>query len=186
MQPSQRILFGNVGFAVCCVFYLAWWVLAFRPTNPIQGFRTGWLLIPAAITGIAGVVLIIRGALDVGFDHLLFRDTWVVVGWVAAYIVLMLVTSRVWQRPVTSELLLITGWTALALVEVNALFGAGALSHTTSLVFVLVIAVVLVGCLVCYTLFYRLGPLPRFVDGMIPLLATGLVMVALSICLRTR
>ena len=181
MQPAERILIGNIAFIVCCVFYLAWWLLAFRPNDPIQGMRTGWLLLPAAVAGIAGVVLIVRGVLDAGSGRQLFRDSWVV-----AYVVLMLVTSRVFDRPVTSELLLITGWGALTLVEINALYGLGSFTRAASLVFVLVVAACLVADLVCYVAYYRLSATAGFVDGMVPLLLAGLVMAALSVWLRTR
>ena len=41
---------------VCCAFYLAWWLMAFK-TNPIKGMKTGWLLIPAFAADIAAVVM---------------------------------------------------------------------------------------------------------------------------------
>ena len=53
---GKQILTGNVLFILCCVFYLAWWLLAFKPSGAIAGMKTGWLLIPAALFGLLGVV----------------------------------------------------------------------------------------------------------------------------------
>ena len=57
----KQIFLGNILLIVCCAFYLAWWMLAFRPENAVKGMRSGWLLIPAAVSGILSVVVILRG-----------------------------------------------------------------------------------------------------------------------------
>ena len=57
----KQIFLGNILLIVCCAFYLAWWMLAFRPENAVKGMKSGWLLIPAAVPGILSVVVILRG-----------------------------------------------------------------------------------------------------------------------------
>ena len=181
LQVPGRILVGNILFVVCCAFYIGWWVLRFRPTNPVMGVKSGWLLVPAAIAGLAGVVLIIWGINSLGSEHALFQNWFVFVGWVLAYVILYVVTRWLFDRPVTSELLLITGWAALALAEVNALYGTQILSRVFTVVLIAAIGVVLVACLVCYVLYYRLDARLGFIDGMIPLLLTGLFMAGVAV-----
>jgi len=183
---AARILVGNALFVVCCVFYLAWWLVSFRPGQPVIAQKMLWLLIPAAAAGLAGVIVIIWAMASTPDDKRVFANVWVLVGGIVAYIVLMIVTKWLFDRPVTSELLLFTGWAALAFAIVNALYGAGLISRPALLVWFVVIALVLVACLACYVLYYRLGDVPKYIDGAVPLLLTALVMVALSIPLLWR
>jgi len=184
LPPStERILAGNILFIVCCAFYLAWWLLSFRPVNPVVGMKTGWLLIPAALAGVAAVICIIWGVSGVGADKLLFPSWYAIVGWIAGYVVLAVGTWWLFDRPVTSELLLITGWGALALAQVSALAGSGLFSRGTAIVFVVVVAVVIIASLVCYVLYYGLDPWPSYIDGMIPLILTALTLAAISVCM---
>jgi len=186
LQIPGRVLVGNVLFVVCCAFYVGWWVLRFRPNNPVMGVRSGWLLIPAAVAGIVGVVLIIWGVNSLGSEHALFRNVFVLVGWILAYILLYVITRWFFDRPVTSELILITGWAALALAEVNALYGAQVFSRVFTVVLIAVVGVVLIACLVCYVLYYRLDARMGFIDGMIPLILTGVFMAGVAVCLAAK
>ena len=181
LQTPTRILVGNALFVACCAFYIAWWVLRFRPANPVMGVKSGWLLIPAAVAGIVGVVLIISGLWILGSENALFWNWYVIVGWILAYVIAYIVTRWFFDRPVTSELMLITGWAALALAEVNTLYGSQILSRALTVVLIVIIGVVLAACLVCYVLYYRLDAQQGFIDGMIPLLLTGLFMAGVSV-----
>jgi len=184
LQASIRqILIGDILFIVCCGFYLAWWLVAFRINDPIKGIRSGWLLIPAAIAGVAAVVLIIQGMNATKPEHTLFPGIAFVVGGIIAYVVLAVVTVLAFKRPMTSELLLFVGWGALTLAQVNTLHGAGQLAASLSWILVAVIILFVAASLVCYVLFYRLPPQPAFIDGMIPLILVALSMAGLSVCI---
>jgi len=183
MGITGRILIGNILFVVCCGFYIGWWVLRFRPANPVMGVRSGWLLMPAAIAGIVGVVLIIWGLWSLGSEGAFLPNKEIAVGWWFVLLFFGLITRFLLNRPVTTELTLITGWAALALAEVNAMYGAHIVSQTLAVVLIAVIAVFLIACLVCYVLYYRLDPRRGFIDGMIPLLLTGVFMAGVSIFL---
>ena len=181
LQVAGRILVGNALFVVCCAFYIGWWVLRFRPTNQVMGVKSGWLLIPAAVAGIAGVVFIIWGINVLGSEHALFRNIYVLVGWIVLYVAAYLVTKWLFDRPVTSELILITGWAALALAEVNTLYGAQLLSNVLTVVLIAILGIVLAACLVCYVMYYRLDARMGFIDGMIPLVLTGLFLAGVTV-----
>lgn len=179
--PTKELFWGNFLLVVCCAFYLAWWLLAFKPVGAIKGFVTGWLLLPAAAAGVAAVVLLVRGIGAARVEKVLFPNSWVLWGGIAAYVILLAATLLLWKRPVTTELFLIVGWAALSLVEVNTLFGTGRLSHRAAVGFLAVIAAATVVSLVCYVLYYNLDSRAGYIDGMVPLLLAALVMAALSI-----
>jgi hypothetical protein len=186
VEPEvSRILVGNILFVVCCVFYLSWWVLCFRPVDPITGMKTGWLLIPAAIAGLAGVVALIVGESGVG-SGALFGNVFVIPAGIVAYVLLFSITRYVFDRPATSELFLIVIWGMLAVAEVNALVGLGLVGRPASYVLMAVVAAVLIGSLVCYVLYYRLPARSSYIDGMVPLVMTALFMAGMAVFIIVR
>ena len=177
---GKQVFIGNILFVLCCAFYLAWWFLAFKPSGAIGGMKTGWLLIPASVSGLAGVILALRGILSGAPANRLLPGAAILWGGIAAYVILLAVTALLFKRPATTELILIVGWGMLALAEINALFGSGLFSHGLSVGFFLLIGVAVVISLVCYVLYYRLDNLAGYIDGMIPLLLAAVVMISIS------
>jgi hypothetical protein len=179
--PAKQIFRSNILLIICCVFYLAWWLLAFKPTGAIQGIKTGWLLIPAFIAGLAAIILAVKGILSASIDATLFPSRLILWGSIAAYLILLVVTRLLFKRPVTTELFLIVGWAVLALSEINVLYEVGRFSHGLAAIFAVVIGVATFISLVCYVLYYNLGNRAGYFDGMIPLLMAALVMAGISI-----
>lgn len=172
---------GNLLLIVCCAFYLVWWILAFKPVGAVRGMKTGWLLIPAFASGLAAIILAVNGVQSASTGTALFPKGSLLWGAVATYFVLFAVTYLIFKRPVTTELFLIVGWAALALSEINALYGIGRFSHQLSLVFVVIIGVATLISLVCYVLYYNLGNYAGYFDGMVPLCMAVLVMAGISV-----
>jgi hypothetical protein len=172
---------GHLLLAVCAVLYLAWWWVFFHPRGERpQGLEYGAgvaCIIGAAIAGIVAVVMIMD-ALD-GMPNATdaWHPWWVAVG---AYVVLALVTARYFDRPVTTELVLIVGWAALEAVVLGALSALG-----SPAVMPLAAAVVAgtVVSLVCYVLYYRLMGMASFVDGCVPLAVVGVIGLAFALAL---
>ena len=177
---EKQILFGNILLVVCCGFYFAWWLIAFKPSGTISGMKSSWLLIPASISGLFGVVLIVQGMLTETLVKQLFPRGYVLWGGIAVYIILLAVTVLQLKRPATSELFLIIGWGVLALAEINTLFGAGIFPYRLSVRFILVISAATVISLICYILYYRLSSFAGYIDGMIPLLLSALTTASIS------
>jgi len=98
-------------------------------------------------------------------------------------VILAVITVAVFKRQMTSELLLFVFWGALALAEVNVLYGSHQLPAAAALVLAALIVAVVAASLVCYVLFYRLEPRLVFWDGAIPLLLIALTMAALPVFL---
>lgn len=98
-----------------------------------------------------------------------------------AYVVLLLVTTMLCKRPLTTELFLIVGWAMLALEEVNALYGMGRFSHQPTLVFIAVIIAAFIISMASYVLYTRLDTRASYIDGFMPLLLAALVTAGLSL-----
>ena len=181
------LVWGHAALAVCAALYLAWWWTFFNPAMPkatgaLYAVGMGFILGAVAL-GIAAVVLLamglgaLAGAPQVGSA----APGWAfAVGGVLAYALLAFVTVRFFQRPVTTELLLFVLWAALELAVVNALAGVGAVEPGLAAVLAVAVAVLFAGCLVCYVLYFRLSPMPSFVDGALPLAAVGVLASAMA------
>ncbi|MCL2479716.1 MAG: hypothetical protein FWF22_09445, partial [Treponema sp.] len=131
-------------------------------------------------SGLAGVVVALRGILAKTQANPLIGGRYILWGGIAVYLVLLAVTVILLKRPATTELILIVGWGMLVLAEINALFGSGLFSHRLSAGFIAVICAAVVISLVCYILYYHLDSWAGYIDGMIPLLLSALVMAAIS------
>ena len=181
----KHIFTGNILIIVCCAFYLLWWLLAFKPTDAITGMKTDWLLLPACAAAAIGILIAFRGISDVEPEpgNRLFPGGAILIGGVAAIIILLAVTLLLFKRPVTTELFLIVGWGMLALTEVNALFASGVFSHGRAVAFVITVFAVVAVSMICYTLYYRLDGVSGYIDGMVPLLLAALTTAAISCCI---
>ncbi len=164
---------------VCFLFYLLWWIFAFKPEKAVKGLASGWLLIPAFVFGAAAITELVSGIRNIETGKLFFPNKNILICGIAVYFVLLTVTGILLKRMVTTELLLIVGWTTLAFSEVNTLYGTGSFSRNTALAFFLVILLTSVLSLICYMLYYNMGALTGYIDGMIPLILVSLVMASL-------
>ncbi len=165
----------------CCVFYLAWWVVAFHPTRAIRGFKSGWLLIPAFIFAALAIWRIARGVSAVEPESLLVSNGVIIAAGIISYIVLLLVTSLLFKRMVTSELIIITAWTFFMFAEISALYGVSLFTKTAAFAFTVMVLIAAFISLVCYVLFYNLDEVKGYIDGMIPLLAAGIMTAAITV-----
>lgn len=181
--PVKRIFQSNILLIICCAFYLVWWLLAFKPAGAIKGMKTGWLLIPAFAAGLAAIVLAINGMQSASTNSALFPDGSLLWGSIAAYFILLAVTRLLLKRPVTTELFLIVGWVALALSEINTLYGIDRFSHQLSVILSIVVGVAALISLVCYVLYYNLENHAGYFDGMVPLIMVALVTVGISVAM---
>lgn len=182
-DAGKQFLAADLWLIGCCVVYLLWWVLAFRPTNPVTGFRSGWLLIPASVAGVVAVVLAIRAGAGAPAKASLIDSKLLVVLGIVAYVVLAVGTWLAFRRPVTTELILIVGWAVLALYEVDKLWGTQLLGRRGAIVLVVLVLVVLAICLVCYTVYYRLSALPGLIVGAVPLTLGAIVMAIMAVAI---
>lgn len=178
--PARQMFWGDVLLVGCCVFYLLWWILAFRPAGAVKGMRSGWLLIPAFLLGIAAVILIVQGAGGADAARSFFSGRAVLLAGAASYAVLLIVTQLAFHRQVTTELFLIVGWTALAFLESNALYGLEIITRSGAAALFAAAVIAAVAGMVCYLLYYGLDNRAGYVDGMIPLILVAVYMTVLA------
>lgn len=181
----RQMMTGNVLMVACCVFYLAWWLIAFKPTGAIKGIKSGWLLIPAFLCGVAGAVMIVRGSGSADFQTLLMSRNGIWIAGIVIYLVLLAATNFLLHRQVTTELFLIVGWATLSFLELNALFASGNDSKG-EVIFLLILTVVAAAVsLVCYLLYYNLDSVKGYIDGMIPLILVEVMMIVITVSAAT-
>ncbi|MCD8340957.1 MAG: hypothetical protein LUC87_02245 [Clostridiales bacterium] len=177
---TRQMLTGNLLLVACCVFYLAWWLIAFKPEGAIRGMKSGWLLIPALLFGVAAIVEIVQGSDADGQGGLPSR-TAIVMGGIIAYVVLLAASSLILKRQVTTELLLIVGWTVLMFLEISGLFALGQYSRGMAIAFLVITVIAAIVSLICYLLYYNLDSVKGYIDGMIPLLLVAVMMIAVTV-----
>ena len=167
---------GTVLLIVCCLFYLAWWCIAFNPSRSFPMAPKVVLFLCTAVAGVAGVLLSVQGLNELPDARRPVSSLAIVIGAVVVYLVLLVATSLLMHRQVTTELALITGWTALELCVVNALYGSEVLGGGAAVGTTVVIVVCAVLGMACYLAYYRLEPTKAFVDGMVPLILFAVAM----------
>ncbi len=165
----------------CCVFYLAWWLVAFHPTRAIHGLKSGWLLIPAFIFAVLSIWWISHGISAVKAETLLVPNIVVITAGVVSYIVLLVLTALIFKRMVTSELIIITAWAFFTFAELSAFYGLGLFTRPAATGFIAATFIAAAVSLVCYVLYYNLDEVKGYIDGMIPLLMAGLMMTAITV-----
>ncbi|MCD8090227.1 MAG: hypothetical protein LUD81_06335 [Clostridiales bacterium] len=180
-EQTKQTLAGNVLLVVCCLFYLAWWLLAFKPTGAVKGMKSGLLLLPALVFGLAGIAEIIKESNPLKLQTGLIPGSFILLGGIVAYLILYGLTSVVLKRHVTTELFLIVGWAVLMFSELNALYAEGYFSKYTAVVFIIITATAAAVSLICYILYYKLDTTLGYYDGAIPLVLTAAVPAAISV-----
>lgn len=190
MKSYSLVITGQVFLIICVVFYLIWWSISYQPgqsVNRIAGVR-GVLLLTTVLCGLAGIVLSIVGVygLPIKIDAgLKMNGIVILIGGAASYFLLLAVTYAVFYRPVTTELVLIVGWSMLELAVVNAMNGADILSDTRFDIMIVVIIAAFLISIVLYVLYYRMEAWKAFYAAMVPLITDGIGMLILLLLLRT-
>lgn len=180
-QMSSKIFSGQLSLVICCAFYLIWWSISYQPgqeVNRVGSFR-GILLGITALCGLAGIVLSIIGINDPSLKALhqeKLHGIWILVFGIITYIGLILITSVWLKRPVTTELLLITGWMVLELCVINKLNSAGMLSDKRFWVMIGILITAFIISMIMYIIYYRMEEWLAFFMAMVPLITEGISM----------
>ena len=119
----RHIITGQILLIVCCIFYMIWWYRGFKPNVEADrlGGINGILLLITAVLGVAGILFSLMPTPETAGTK--YGQMYIIIGGIAAYIILMMVTKYAFNRIVTSELFLIVGWTILELSLLNRLDG---------------------------------------------------------------
>ncbi len=170
-NPVKTLLTGNWIMALCGCFYLAWWIVTFRPPKPRNSMAGSVLLALAFLAGMAGLYLMGRALnTEIPAPRPGVRNLWIVIAGVIIYAALLSGTRLIFHRQVTSELLIITAWTVLEFCAVNFLYRTDSVSDMAGILLTGIILASMIGSLICYILYYRLPYTAGFIDGCIPLI----------------
>ena len=182
----EKILTGNLLFAGCCVVYLVWWSVAFRPGFSAPMTIKGFLFLATAVLGVAGLAKIIQGcslagqnAQAVGTHGPHYMG--IIAAAAGVYIVLLLLTNLLMHRQVTTELMLIVFWACMEVCACSALWSGGLFGGKAFAVIVAIVLAAAASGMICYLKYYELEPMTAFYDGMVPLILFALVCVGLSV-----
>jgi hypothetical protein len=172
--PLWAVFAGNLLLFFCFLFYLVWWGVTFRPGT--SGGPVGSLCILAAfITGAAAIVLMCSGINSLSGVSKGLPVKYILLGVFVLFIVLLMVTSILFHRIVTSELMIIHLWIALELSVIAVLHGAGALGLNRAAILAVLVLIAFVVSMICYVLYYRLTGMASYYDGMVPLISAAFV-----------
>ena len=177
----KKILAGQILLILCCAFYLIWWYRGYRPgtsVNRMSGVN-GILFFITAALGIAGIICSL-GRVEQRTEPKLIPVA-ITAGGVFAYFTLALITRYLFQRIVTTELVLIVGWCVLELTVINRLCAAEILSDRGFAVMCAVLAAAVVVSMVLYVAYYRMEEMKAFYAAMIPLVTEALSMAVLTL-----
>jgi hypothetical protein len=180
------IIAGQVLLIVCCVFYLIWWSMSYRPgvvVNRVGGIR-GVLLAVTAAAGFAGAFICMHGISGVPKDGAALKGSTVIIAGLAAYFILLFVTQYGLGRPVTTELALINGWAVLEICASNALNCAGRLDPEKFTTALWIIAAAYLLSMILYIIYYRVDEDLAFYLAMVPLISEAAAMAAITLMAR--
>ena len=174
---------GNWLMVLCAAFYLAWWRITFHPPAP-AGTPIGKIcLLLAFVTGLAGLSLAVISMNSVSGEKAKtgIPGIAIVIGGEITYVVLLALSSRLFHRQVTSELLIIVIWTVLELCALNSWYRHGKLFQFSSIILAGLVIVVAAASLICYLQYYRISYEKGYLIGSVPLLLTAIIMVVINL-----
>lgn len=174
--PLRDIVFGQMALVACCVVYLAWWCIAFRPGVVSGGAMGGVLLLLTMVLAGVGIWLDAGGICALWTGSAGRAAGCIFLVGIVAYPVLLLLTVKVLHRVPTTELLLIVAWAVLEAMVVAVLAFSGLAADGAALpCFVAIVLATVIG-LICYLVYYHLAPWTAFYCGMVPLGLDGVTM----------
>lgn len=175
--PFREITAGNLLLLLCSLFYLIWWVISYRPTSYGMSASGGLYLIVALVTGIAAIAALSYGINSLAPHSNALPVKFILISAGVLFLAMLAITTLIFHRIVTSELILIHIWMALELSAVTVLYGTGRLGIGSALTLAILIGIVTIVGLICYVLYYRLGETASYWIGMIPLITAAVVMI---------
>ena len=154
----KEIALGNWMLVACSVFYLAWWLITFRPPAPKSSAAGTAFLIGAFATGLFGIYKILKGIATFKgeIENTGISAIVLITGGIILYIALLIMTRVIFHRQVTSELFIITGWAVLEIAVINFAWKIGVLQSAGFISWVVAILIIAVISLICYILYYNL------------------------------
>lgn len=166
---------GLFVLSVCCGSYILFWLNGYQPEKAFRRSQplSILLFILTFALGAIGLYFTINGMNQFKPKQTPVSGTFIIIAAVIVYIVTAWITLRFFNRPITTELLLITLWTALIVQILNVSTAQNLLSHTEMIISIILLILVFVLCIVLYVVYYQMDPWPAYWAAAMPLLAIG-------------
>lgn len=146
-----------------------------RGDNHSSGLGTFLLLVTAAF-GLSGIAMDVSAMMGDDGQRGFVPGIVIVISGIVVYIILLFGTRIFLHRIVTTELLLIVGWTMLEVAVANTAYGYGVLVGSKLLIQLTVSSMAAAVSLILYLLYYNVKPATGYVFGMIPLVTEAIAM----------
>lgn len=176
----KQVVTGQVLLILCCAVYLVWWYRGYRPGVTVSrvGGANGILLAVTALLGAAGIIVSML-PLPVIRNNMIGQSVILIAG-IVLYFLLLFVTRGVFHRIVTTELVLIVGWTTLEMALIDRLYAAEAITRGGFLTMCIVIAAAFLISMILYVAYYRMEEMKAFYAAMVPLVTEAAAMAVLT------
>lgn len=176
----QKLFIGHAALFVCSCFYIIWWSLAFRPQTVAPKGPSGLFFACTALFGVVAIFFLTAAVLSPIAENLSFSVPVILIAGAVSYIVLLIITGKIMDRPATSELFFIVLWVVLELAVVDILQAVG-LEHSLLTYMLIGIGLYFLLNMICYLQYYHLSERAAFITGMIPLGVGGIFSLAMSV-----
>lgn len=162
--------------SACCGSYILFWLNGYQPEKAFRRSQplSILLFLLTFALGAIGLYFIINGMNQFDSKPTPVKGSVIVIMAVIIYVLTAWITLHFFNRPVTTELLLITLWTALILQILNVSSAQNLLSHAGMIVSLILLILVFVLCMVLYVAYYQMDPWPAYWLAAMPLLAIGI------------
>ena len=179
----KSLAIGHVLLIICCLFYLIWWCVAFRPgyQGPRVSGTAGILLMITAAAGLAGVIFSVHGIRQPGSRTALLPSGSILIGGLILYVILLITTSLFLHRQVTTELFLIIGWMVLELLSFQSAYRFRQIERGTVFLLIMIAVIAAVLSLIFYLQYYQVSEMRGYIYGMIPLILFAVCMAVFLI-----
>ena len=146
-----------------------------RGDNHSSGVGTMLLLITAAF-GLTGIAIDVTAMMQNDTKGGFIPGIAILIAGITVYILLLFGTKIFLHRIVTTELILIVGWTMLEVAVANTAWGYGVFKGSDVVLFLIIVALAAVSSLVLYLMYYNVKPAIGYVFGVIPLITEAITM----------
>lgn len=166
----KNIKWGQGLLIACCLLYIVWWALTFKPDTDISGTYVIRMILLAltAICGLGGIILSIKGSRSMPPENPLMKTRTILISGIVLYFLMLLLTYVVQKRPVTTELVLIVAGVTLECYVLNTVQGNGYISQNHFFLLTGILLATLFMSMCCYKLYYDLSPKTAFYSAMLP------------------
>lgn len=162
--------------SACCGSYILFWLNGYQPEKAFRRSQplSILLFLLTFALGAIGLYFIINGMNTFEPKQTPVKGTFIIIAAVIVYVVTAWITLHFFNRPITTELLLITLWTALMVQILNVSSAQNLLSHTGMIVSIVLLILVFILCMVLYVAYYQMDLWPAYWAAAMPLLAIGI------------